>query len=141
VVGVDLGIKSLAVLSTCAACNGKPRAVPARTAVPGSGPRSGGARPRPASRLLHTAVANARRDGLHQLSTRLVREHRTIVIEDLHVAGMLRNRRLTRRVAGVGIAKLRRQIRSSTKPAGPAAPCISPTGGTRPPRPVPAVVW
>ena len=31
---------------------------------------------------LHTRVANARRDGLHKLSTRLVREHDTIVVED-----------------------------------------------------------
>jgi putative transposase len=39
-----------------------------------------------------------------------VREHGTIVIEDLHVAGMLRNRRLARRVAGVGMTELRRQL-------------------------------
>jgi putative transposase len=32
---------------------------------------------------LHTAVANARHDGLHHLTTRLVRTHGTIVIEDL----------------------------------------------------------
>jgi putative transposase len=59
---------------------------------------------------LHTAVANARRDGLHQLTTRLVRGHGTIVIEDLNVAGMTRNRRLARHVAGVGMGELRRQV-------------------------------
>jgi putative transposase len=32
------------------------------------------------------------------------------VIEDLHVAGMLRNRRLARHIAGVGMGELRRQI-------------------------------
>jgi putative transposase len=69
---------------------------------------------------LHTAVANARRDGLHQLSTRLVREHGTIVIEDLHVAGMMRNRRLARRIAGVGMAELRRQITYKTTWSGGA---------------------
>ncbi|MGH3860687.1 RNA-guided endonuclease TnpB family protein, partial [Actinokineospora sp.] len=61
-------------------------------------------------RRLHTAVANARRDGLHQLSTRLVGTHGTIVLEDLNVAGILRNRRLARHIAGVGMGELRRQI-------------------------------
>jgi putative transposase len=67
---------------------------------------------------LHTAVANARRDGLHQLSARLVREHGTIVVEDLNVAGMLRNRRLARHIAGVGMGELRRQIEYKTTWAG-----------------------
>jgi putative transposase len=58
----------------------------------------------------HTHVANARRDGLHKLTTRLVRTHATIVLEDLNVAGMTRNRRLARHIAGVGMAELRRQI-------------------------------
>ncbi|SNR89665.1 putative transposase [Haloechinothrix alba] len=59
---------------------------------------------------LHTKVANERRDGLHQLSTRLVREFDTIVIEDLNVAGMLRNRLLARYIADVGMGELRRQL-------------------------------
>ena len=67
---------------------------------------------------LHTAVRNARRDGLHKLTTRLVREHGTIVIENLNVAGMLRNRRLARHVAGVGWGELRRQIEYKTSWAG-----------------------
>jgi putative transposase len=69
---------------------------------------------------LHTAVANARRNGLHQLTTRLVREHGTVVIEDLHVAGMLRNRRLARHIAGVGMAELRRQLTYKTTWSGGA---------------------
>ena len=67
---------------------------------------------------LHTAVANARRDGLHKLSTRLVREHGTIVLENLNVAGMLKNRRLARHIAGVGMGELRRQIEYKTGWAG-----------------------
>src|SRR6202022_1011976 len=60
----------------------------------------------------------ARRDELHKLSTRLVREHGTIVIEDLNVAGMLKNRRLARHVSGVGMGELRRQIEYKTGWAG-----------------------
>ncbi|MGH3861285.1 RNA-guided endonuclease TnpB family protein, partial [Actinokineospora sp.] len=69
-------------------------------------------------RRLHTRVVDARRDGLHKLSTRLVRTHGTIVVEDLHVAGMLRNRRLARHIAGVGMGELRRQITYKTGWAG-----------------------
>jgi putative transposase len=119
-----LGVKSLAVLST-----GEVIANPKHLEIAqrelrrlqrqasrrrgpdkrtGRSPRGGRTQVRIAR--LHTAVANARRDGLHKLTTRLVRSHGTIVIEDLNVAGMLRNRRLARHIAGVGMAELRRQI-------------------------------
>lgn len=61
-------------------------------------------------RRLHSYVANARADGLHKLSTRLVSEFDTVVVEDLHVAGMVKNRKLARHVAGVGMGELRRQV-------------------------------
>jgi putative transposase len=117
VVGVDLGIKSLAVLSTGEVI-ANPRHLEIaqrqlrrlqRQASRRHGPDRR-TRRAPSQRWrktqariakLHTAVANARRDGLHQLSTRLVREHGTIVVEDLNVVGMLRNRRLARHIAGV----------------------------------------
>ncbi len=67
---------------------------------------------------LHTRVTNSRRDGLHQLTTRLVRGHDTIVIEDLHVTGMNRNRRLARHIAGLGMAEFRRQIEYKAADAG-----------------------
>jgi putative transposase len=67
---------------------------------------------------LHTAVANARRDGLHKLSTRLVRTFGTVVVEDLNVAGMTRNRRLARHIAGVGMAELCRQVEYKARWAG-----------------------
>jgi putative transposase len=59
---------------------------------------------------LSSYVANARTDGLHQLSTRLTGEFDTLAIENLNVAGMLRNRTLSRAIADVGMGDLRRQI-------------------------------
>jgi len=47
---------------------------------------------------------------LHKLTTALVRDYRHVVIEDLNVKGMLRNRRLARAVADVGFGELRRQL-------------------------------
>lgn len=41
-----------------------------------------------------------------------------MVIEDLNVAGMMRNRRLARHVAGAGLAELRRQIEYKARWAG-----------------------
>lgn len=55
-------------------------------------------------------MANLRRDGLHKLTTRLAGEYGTIVVEDLNVSGMLRNRRLARHIADAGFAELRRQL-------------------------------
>jgi putative transposase len=125
-VGVDLGVKSLAVLSTGEVVS-NPRHLDValrtlrrlqRRASRRVGPDRR-TRRRPSARWretrarigrLHTAVANARRDGLHKLTTRLVRTHGAVVIEDLNVAGMTKNRRLARHVAGVGMAELRRQI-------------------------------
>jgi putative transposase len=112
-VGVDLGVSSLAVLSTGEIVpNPKHLEVALRElrrlqrqAARRRGPdRRGDRAPsnrwrRTQARIgrLHARVANARRDGLHKLTTRLVRGFGTIVLEDLHVAGMLRNRRLARR--------------------------------------------
>jgi len=60
--------------------------------------------------LLHEQVANTRRDGLHKLTTELATNYDTIVVEHLHVAGMIRNRRLARQIADTGFAELRRQL-------------------------------
>jgi putative transposase len=134
VVGVDLGVKSLAVLSTSEVI-ANPRHLEVvlrelrrlqRQAARRIGPDRR-TRRRPSRRWqrsqariakLHTAVANARRDGLHQLSIRLVRTHGTVVVEDLHVAGMLKNRWLARHIAGVGMGEFRRQLEYKAGRAG-----------------------
>lgn len=59
---------------------------------------------------LHARIANLRADFSHKLSTRLCRENQTIVIEDLHVAGMLRNEKLSRALNDVGFGSIRRQL-------------------------------
>ena len=55
-------------------------------------------------------VRHARADFLHRTSTRLVRENDVIVIEDLNVAGMVRNRHLARAISGCGWGEFRRQL-------------------------------
>jgi len=58
----------------------------------------------------HRKVRDARRDYLHRASTRLVRENDVIVIEDLNVSGMVRNRRLARAISDCGWGEFRRQL-------------------------------
>jgi putative transposase len=45
---------------------------------------------------LHLRIANVRKDALHKLTTKLATNYSTIGIEDLNVAGMLRNGSLAR---------------------------------------------
>jgi putative transposase len=139
VVGVDVGIKHLAVLSAAVAgvsdkdgfvanpkhLAGASRAL-ARTSRRASrrrGPdRRTGARPSKrwekanrARNTVHHRVANLRRDGLHKLTTSLAGTLGTIVVEDLNVAGMLRNRRLARSIADAGFGEIRRQLDYKTR--------------------------
>jgi putative transposase len=55
-------------------------------------------------------VRNARRDFLHRASTRLVRDNDVIVIEDLAVGNMVRNRHLARVICDCGWGEFRRQL-------------------------------
>jgi IS605 OrfB family transposase len=130
VVGVDLGIKQLAVLSTAelvpnprhldtAARRGRRLARRMSRRV-GPDRRTG---QRPSKRWeaarahlahAHTRVANLRRDGLHKLTTRLAITYGTVVVEDLNVAGMLTNRRLARHIADASFSELRRQLAYKT---------------------------
>ena len=125
-VGVDLGICALAVLST-----GEPVPNPrhlnmalhklraaSRTLSRRQGPDwRTGRRPsrrweaarRDVSRL-NTRIANQRRDGLHKLTSWLTVTYGTIVVEDLNVAGMLKNRKLARHLADAGFGEIRRQL-------------------------------
>ncbi|MFB6676384.1 RNA-guided endonuclease InsQ/TnpB family protein [Streptomyces sp. NPDC056390] len=48
---------------------------------------------------IHARIADRRRDHLHKLTTRLVRDNQTIVIEDLTVRNMVKNRKLARAIS------------------------------------------
>ncbi|MEV4636318.1 RNA-guided endonuclease TnpB family protein [Actinoplanes sp. NPDC049548] len=48
---------------------------------------------------IHARIADRRRDNLHKLTTRLVRDNQTLVIEDLSVRNMVKNHRLARAIS------------------------------------------
>ncbi len=117
-VGVDLGVKDFAITSdTERVANPRHLQRKARSLAryqrrlarcqPGSRNRR-----KAAAKVAraHRKVRNARQDFLHRASTRLVRQNDIIVIEDLSVSGMVRNRRLASAISDCGWGEFRRQL-------------------------------
>lgn len=67
---------------------------------------------------LHARIAHIRADFTHKLTTQLCRENQAVVIEDLHVKGMLANDKLARAIADVGFGMFRLQIDYKAKRYG-----------------------
>ena len=59
---------------------------------------------------VHARIADRRRDFLHKLSTRLVRENQTVVIEDLTVRNLLKNGTLARVISDASWTQLRSML-------------------------------
>ena len=59
---------------------------------------------------LHAKVKDQRTDFLHKLTTRLVRENQALAIEDLNVAGLVKNRKLSRAISDAGWAKFKTML-------------------------------
>ena len=47
---------------------------------------------------VHELISNSRKDWLHKISTRLIRENQSISLEDLNVKGMVKNHRLAKSI-------------------------------------------
>ncbi|MER7009005.1 RNA-guided endonuclease TnpB family protein [Dactylosporangium sp. NPDC000555] len=106
-VGIDAGLDSLLVLSTGEKIANpkherRDRAALARAQRNLARKEQGSANRAKARRevaRVHARITDRRRDHLHKLTTRLVRENQTIVIEDLTVRNMVKNHRLARAIS------------------------------------------
>jgi len=117
-VGVDAGITSLVTLSTGEKVTnpGHERRDRARLAL--AQRRMAKKQKRSANRArarvkvarVHARITDRRRDHLHKLSTRIIRENQTVIIEDLPVRNMVRNHCLARAISDASWAELRRQL-------------------------------
>lgn len=68
--------------------------------------------------LLHEKIANQRKDFLHKLSTRLIRENQSVCVEDLNVKGMMANRKLAKHVGDLGLGMFYSFLRYKAEWAG-----------------------
>jgi putative transposase len=59
---------------------------------------------------IHQQVANVRKDSIHKLTTHLAKNHSEVVIEDLNVSGMSKNRKLASAILDGGFFEFRRQL-------------------------------
>ena len=115
-VGIDAGITSLVTLSTGEKVTNprherKDRARLAKAqrvlAKKARGDGANRAKARRKVAKIHARIADRRRDFLHKLTTRLVRENQTIVIEDLTVRTMVRNHCLARAISDAAWTTMR----------------------------------
>jgi putative transposase len=113
-IGIDLGIKTLAVMS-----NGEKAQSPDYSKLdrkirklqkklarqPKDSKRSHKTRIKIAK--LHNQITDTRQDFLHKLSTKIISENQVIVLEDLNVSGMVKNRKLARSISLQGWRQFR----------------------------------
>lgn len=118
IVGVDLGVKNLATLSTGEVIEGPKAHKKALKQLRRQGKavsrkvKGSNNRRKAAQRLAktHARIADIRNDALHKLTTRLCRENQAVGIEDLNVSGMVRNRKLARAISDMGFYEFKRQL-------------------------------
>jgi len=121
-VGVDLGIKTFAFLSTgervespgYARLDRKIRRFQKHLSR-----QVKGSKRYQATRLriakLKLKVRNLRKDFLHKSSTKLIRENQTVSLEDLNVSGMVKNRKLARAISEQGWGEFRTMCESKAE--------------------------
>ncbi len=110
-VGIDTGIKNLAILSNGEVYDNikslknsikelKYEQRQLSKKVKGSGQRN---KQKTKLALLHERVANARKDYLHKVSTEIVKNHDIICIEDLAIKNMIKNHKLAQALSDVSL--------------------------------------
>ncbi len=118
VVGVDVGVKALAVTSDGEVFD-NPKALKAgqqrlRILQKAVSRKVKGSKNRKKAvakvRRQHYRISNIRRDCLHKTSSAITKLASTVVLETLNVGGMLKNRRLSKAVSDASMAELHRQI-------------------------------
>jgi putative transposase len=129
--GIDLGIKALATCSDGSVYENpkvlrrhlkKLRRVSRQHSRTAKGSKNRKKAARKLARL-HARIAHIRQDALHKATKGIVTKATSqrvpcLVIEDLRVSGMLKNTRLSRAIADVGLYEFRRQLTYKAEASG-----------------------
>ena len=103
-IGVDLGIKTFLVTSDGLEIENPKNLRKAQSKlkyVQRKYSKNKGKRTKQRLALLHEKVVNKRKDFLHKVSTKLIRENQTICLEDLAVSNMVKNHNLAQAISDV----------------------------------------
>lgn len=124
-VGIDLGLKTFAVLSMgesfkspdYSKLDRKVRKLQRKLArqVKASNRRN---KTRLTIARLHNEISDLRKDFLHKLSTKVVCENQAITLEDLNVSGMVKNRKLSRAISLQGWREFRELCKAKSEKFG-----------------------
>lgn len=118
VIGIDLGIKTLATCSD-GTTYANPKALKnnlkklKRKQKQFSKKKKGSKNREKAKQKLakiHYHISNIRRDCLHKITSKIINENQVIVLEDLKVSNMMKNHCLAQAISDVGLYEFRRQI-------------------------------
>lgn len=124
-IGIDLGIKTFAVMSNGEKAESpdykrldrKLRSTQKKLArQPKDSKRREVTRVRVAN--LYNRIADKRKDFLHKLSTKVVSENQVIVLEDLNVSGLVKNRKLSRAISQQGWSEFRTMCEAKSEKYG-----------------------
>ena len=125
-VGVDLGVKHLATLSDGTVIP-NPRSLSKKLKALRKAQQAlsrkvmGSARREKAKKhvaRLHARVADVRADVMNKATTMIARNYSAVCVEDLNVAGMVKNRHLARSVSDAALGEFRRQLEYKTARSG-----------------------